>query len=206
MRAPAPRSLKARALMALAQREQSRAELRRKLIAHARADEAAARDATTCKAATRDATTRDATICDAMAEAPAASDALTAEQRVDGVLDWLEGHRYLSDERFAESRVHARAPKFGNVHIRHELKLHHVALSPEAAASLAASEAARAAAVLERKFPQAPVSAAERARQSRFLAARGFSAASIQAALRRRARDRTTASAEAEPVDDDDGL
>lgn len=191
MRAPAPRSLKARALMALAQREQSRAELRRKLLAHARAEDAASCDA--------------AAEAEAEAEAPATIDALTPEQRVDAVLDWLEAHRYLSDDRFAEARVHARMSKFGNVRIRQELKSHRVALAPNAAESLAASEAARAAAVLERKFPQAPASAAERARQSRFLAARGFSSTSIQWALRARASHRTAALAESEPGAADDG-
>lgn len=193
MRAPAPRSLKARALMALAQREQSRAELRRKLLVHARAEDAASCDAAAAAAA------------EAEAEAPATIDALTPEQRVDAVLDWLESHRYLSDDRFAEARVHARMSKFGNVRIRQELKSHRVALAPNAAESLAASEAARAAAVLERRFPQAPASAAERARQSRFLAARGFSSTSIQWALRARASHRTAALAESEPGAADDG-
>ncbi len=165
------RSLKARALQWLAQREQSRVELRRKLLPHAAAEDAAA------------------------AEAGVPPPELTPALRVEAVLDWLEAHRYLSPERFAEARVHARSGRFGNLRIRQELQQHQVALSPDEAQALKDSELNRARAVRERKFSSWPADAAERAKQARFLAGRGFSPEVIGRALRtaRRADDTDTA-------------
>lgn len=168
-----PRSLKSRALQWLAQREQSRVELRRKLLAYAVAADADAR----------------ASVAGAEAAAPsfdaeAAETLLDAETRVDALLDWLEAHRFLSAERFAESRVHARAARFGNLRIRHELARHEVALAPEVQQQLADSELARARAVRARKFPAPPATATESARQARFLGARGFSSDVIRRVLR----------------------
>ena len=139
--------------------------MRRKLLPHAVAELAAA---------TGDGATDP---CDPEASASAAA-------RVDAVLDWLETHNYLSQERFVESRVHARLARFGNLRIRQELKQHQVALSAEAAQALKDSELQRARAVRERKFSAWPVSAAERAKQARFLAGRGFSPEVIGRALR----------------------
>ena len=154
------RSLKARALQWLAQREQSRIELRRKLLPHAVAEARAAEEA----------------------GLPAAE--LPPAARVEAVLDWLEAHQYLSQARFVESRVHARAARFGNLRIRQELKQHQVALPPEAAQALRDSELRRACTVRDRKFTELPANAAERARQARFLAGRGFSPEVIARALR----------------------
>ena len=146
------RSLKGRALALLAQRDQSRVELRRKLLRHALAEDEA--------------------------------NAAPAAARVDALLDWLEAQRFLSQQRFAESRVHARAPRFGNLRIRLELAQHQVVLSAEAAQALADSELERARAVRARKFPQSPLTAAERARQTRFLGVRGFSADVVRRVMR----------------------
>jgi regulatory protein len=153
--------------------------LRRKLLPHAVAELAAA---------TGDGAT-DPTEPEAAASAAA---------RVDAVLDWLETHNYLSQERFVESRVHARSARFGNLRIRQELKQHQVALGADAAQALKDSELARARAVRERKFPLWPADAAERARQARFLAGRGFSPDVISRALRGAPRPR-------DPGDDDGG-
>ena len=152
-------SLKARALQCLAQREHSRAELRRKLLSHLRTREAAGADEAD----------------DARAAGP---------EQVDAVLDWLEAHQYLSPERFIESRVHARASRFGNLRIRQELAQHQLTLSPQAAQALKVSELERARSVWARKFAAAPASAAERAKQTRFLIGRGFSADVIRQLLR----------------------
>lgn len=160
------RSLKARALQYLAQREQSRLELGRKLLPHAQAEEAAAAAAAGEGGA---------------GEAPERAGALA---RVEAVLDWLTAHDYLSQERFVESRVHARASRFGNLRIRQELKQHAVALPPGAAQALKDSEFDRARDVRARKFPQPPSGAAEQARQMRFLMGRGFSPDVIRRVLR----------------------
>ena len=155
-------SLKGRALQLLAQRDQSRVELRTKLLRHAAA-EARAR-----------------------AESEPGEDAGDARQaEVEALLDWLEAHRYLSAERFVESRVHAREARFGNRRIRAELAQHGVTVSPEVARALAESELQRATAVRERRFPGPPCDAAERAAQARFLAGRGFSPEVIQRLVRR---------------------
>jgi regulatory protein len=151
------RSLKARALQWLAQREHSRAELQRKLLRYA---SEAAED-----------------IADSDHAAPLAA-------QVEILLDWLEAHRYLSDERFVESRIHARSQRFGNQRIRHELAQHGLQAGPAAAQALSDSELERARAVWSRKFTGPGVTPAERARQARFLAGRGFSAEVIRALLR----------------------
>ena len=94
------------------------------------------------------------------------------------VLDELEAKGLMSQARFVESLVHRKASRFGTARMRQELQGHGLdqdTLS-EALASLRASELQRALAVWQRKFDQAPADAAERARQMRFLASRGFSA------------------------------
>jgi regulatory protein len=147
-------SLKGRGLQILSQREHSRSELRRKLMVHARAAQAEGEDGS--------------------------ESAPPAVEQVEAVLDWLQANRYLSEERFVESRVHARASRFGNLRIRRELAQHGVALTADAAQQLKDSEAARARDVWSRKFGQVAADAAERARQARFLAGRGFSSEVIR--------------------------
>jgi regulatory protein len=93
---------------------------------------------------------------------------------IEPLLDWLTAHSYLSEQRFVESRVHARAAKFGNRRIQQELAQHRVALDAQASAQLRASELDRARAVWQRKFKELAGDAAGRAKQMRFLAARGF--------------------------------
>ena len=221
------RSLKARALQWLAQREQSRTELRRKLMPHARAEfsahELADREAEDAFVgasagadtsagvrgrapgvdfdpmgcgACRSTSASAGTVAVAVAVAATAADrgqfvgaspvpqVLSAETRVEAVLDWLEAHQYLSQARFVESRIHARAPRFGNLRIRHELKQHQAVLSPQAAQDLKDSELQRACAVRSRKFSASPGNATERARQGRFLIGRGFSHEIVRRALR----------------------
>jgi regulatory protein len=169
-RAKPQRSLKARALQWLAQREQSRAELRRKLMPHAVAEAAAAESSAASD------------FHDSAGSSGAERE--SAATRVEAVLDWLEAHKYLSNERFAESRVHARASRFGNLRIRQELKQHQVALAPEVASALASSELQRARDVLSRRYSEPPATPTERAKRARFLAARGFSPNVIGRALR----------------------
>ncbi|HRK57792.1 MAG TPA: RecX family transcriptional regulator, partial [Burkholderiaceae bacterium] len=105
---------------------------------------------------------------------------------VDQALDQLEAQGMLSDARFVKSRVRVRAPRYGALRIEHELKHH--GLSPElmreAKHALEATEYERALAVWARKFGQVAVQAQERAKQARFLSARGFSAEVIGKVLR----------------------
>lgn len=159
-----PLSLKGRALQWLAQREHSRLELRRKLLRVVRAGYRVG----------------PARAAETLPERSPADD----HAEVDAVLDWLQTHHYLSDERFVESRVHARSARFGNMRIRQEMSQHGVVLTPALIGELRDSEKSRAMEVRERKFGGPPVTLGDRARQARFLAGRGFSADVIWAVLR----------------------
>ena len=174
---PRSLSLKGRALMWLAQREHSRDELRRKLLTRLRAE---ARAAQVAAAAGREAASQDVDDSgeEAIADPRAMQTAAAAE--VDALLDWLEAHRYLSEARFLESRVNARAGRFGTARIGIELARHGVALEGEALQQLRDTELPRAQAVWARKFGAVAASPAERAKQMRFLAGRGFSAEAIR--------------------------
>ncbi|WP_175149154.1 recombination regulator RecX [Paraburkholderia ultramafica] len=100
---------------------------------------------------------------------------------LDTVLDALEAENWLSDSRFAESLIHRRSSRLGTSRILGELKQHAVdqTLVEEASAQLRETELARAQAVWRKKFGQLPETPAERAKQTRFLASRGFSGATI---------------------------
>jgi len=155
-------SLKARALQWLAQREHSRSELRRKLLRVARAEQPQRAESRVAEG-----------------QAAPADDASTGcvdpERCVDQLLDWLQQHRYLSETRFVESRVQARASRYGNLRIRQELAQHGLAADEQTLQQLRQTELARARAVWQRKFGAPAADAHERARQMRFLAQRGFS-------------------------------
>ncbi|WP_175978356.1 recombination regulator RecX [Burkholderia sp. BCC1047] len=103
------------------------------------------------------------------------------DESVDPVLDALEKEGWLSDARFAESLVHRRASRVGVARIVSELKRHAVgdSLVEEVNAQLRETEWTRAQAVWRKKFGALPQTPAERAKQARFLAARGFSSATI---------------------------
>jgi regulatory protein len=100
---------------------------------------------------------------------------------LDTVLDALEAENWLSDSRFAESLIHRRSSKLGSSRILGELKQHALdqTLVEEASAQLRETELARAQAVWRKKFGQLPETPADRAKQMRFLASRGFSGATI---------------------------
>ncbi|WP_428415998.1 regulatory protein RecX [Methylibium sp.] len=157
-------SLKAKALTYLAQREHSRIELRRKLLSHI------------------DRQRRAAASSPLSADTPAP--ALPTEQEIDELLDWLAAKDLLSAGRFVETRVSAREVRFGNLRIHQELAQHGMALDAETAQRLKDSELARARAVWAKRFGSPAVDAAERARQMRFLSARGFSSETVRRVVR----------------------
>lgn len=132
--------MKGRALAALARREHSRVELRRKLAPHAE----------------------------------------SAEQ-LDALLDELQTQRWLSEERFAEQLVNGRGARFGPLRIRQELAQHRLATEvvEPLLQDLRRTERQRAYEVWQRKFDSLPTDLAERGRQQRFLAQRGFSSGAI---------------------------
>jgi regulatory protein len=99
-----------------------------------------------------------------------------AAAQVEALLDRLAARGHLSEARFVEARVHARAARFGNLRIEHELRRHGVAADAATLDRLRGSELDRARQVWRKKFGARAAVPAERARQMRFLSARGFSA------------------------------
>jgi regulatory protein len=104
----------------------------------------------------------------------------------DALLNALEGEGWLSDARFTESVVHRRAARMGTNRIVSELRRHSVddALIQAVGAQLRETERSRAQAVWRKKYGQLPQTPAERAKQARFLATRGFSHETIAQVLK----------------------
>ncbi|WP_206954092.1 recombination regulator RecX [Trinickia acidisoli] len=105
---------------------------------------------------------------------------------LDPLLDALEREGLLSDARFAESVMNRRSARMGASRIVGELRQHGLdgALIESVGSQLRDTERARAQAVWRKKFGQLPQSPAERAKQARFLAMRGFSGATISQILK----------------------
>ncbi len=101
------------------------------------------------------------------------------EESVEALVDSLEREGWLSDARFVESVVHRRAQRVGMTRIVGELRMHGVddSLIEAVGSQLRETELARAVAVWRKKFGALPQTPAERAKQARFLAMRGFSQA-----------------------------
>jgi regulatory protein len=97
-------------------------------------------------------------------------------------LDDLQAKGFICEQRVLESVVNRHAAKHGAARIKQELQAK--GLAPDAIAAavgdLRASELARARALWVKKFDTLPQDAAERARQMRFLAGRGFAGDTIQ--------------------------
>jgi len=146
-----PPSLKGRALRLLATRERSRLELERKLRRHE-----------------------------------------TEPGELARALDALQTKGFIDEKRVVESVLHRRAGKLGAARIRQELQDKGLPVQTirDAMAGLQGSELARARAVWHKKFaatqlPDASgaaraADAADRARQIRYLAARGFGGDTIR--------------------------
>ena len=105
---------------------------------------------------------------------------------VEALLDFLEKNNWLSQERFAESLIHRKASRYGNSRVVAELQSHGVngEVLAELKSELAESETARAVEVWRRKFGTVAQDAHERAKQMRFLMARGFSQRAVREALK----------------------
>lgn len=169
--ARAPLSLKARAIGLLAQREQSRAELKRKLL---RIEQQRLRLAATRAAADGDEPA-----------AEESQDTGVDEAAVDALLDSLAAAGYLNETRFVESRLHLRAGRFGAQRIQQELAQHGLKLDAEQQDALRSTELERAREVWLKRFGAEPSrDAAEQARQTRFLLARGFAPDVVRRLLR----------------------
>jgi len=96
------------------------------------------------------------------------------------VLDRLQAKGLLSDERMAQGFVRTRAARYGRLRLEQELQHRGLDRSIIAAALPSPQqEFAAALALWRRKFGRVPSTMRERARQSRYLAARGFAPALI---------------------------
>jgi regulatory protein len=97
------------------------------------------------------------------------------------VLDNLAAKDFINEARVVESVVHRRAGKLGAARIKQELQAK--GLEPEAVAQaveqLRGSELERAREVWRKKFGTQAQDAAERGKQMRFLAGRGFGGETI---------------------------
>jgi regulatory protein len=98
------------------------------------------------------------------------------------VLDALQAKDFINEGRVVESVVHRRAGKLGASRIKQELQAK--GLEPQAIAeavqALRASEVERAREVWRKKFGEPAADAAERSKQMRFLASRGFGGDAIR--------------------------
>ena len=105
---------------------------------------------------------------------------------LDTLLDALEREGWLSNERFVESVVHRRGTRLGTSRIVHELKRNGIdeTLIQDAGTELKKTELTRAREVWSKKFGELPTTPAERAKQARFLATRGFNGGTIVKVLK----------------------
>ena len=101
------------------------------------------------------------------------------------VLDELQAKGLIDHQRVAESLLHRRGARLGAARIRQELQGKGLEAQwvAQAVQTLKATELQRAHEVWRRKFGQPPQDAAERGRQARFLAARGFEGEVIRRVL-----------------------
>jgi regulatory protein len=98
--------------------------------------------------------------------------------QLERVLDELQARGFISEARVAASLLHRRAARLGDQRIRQELQSKGLDADTVAQAldQLRGTERERAQAVWQRRFGEPAQDAKERARQMRFLLARGFAA------------------------------
>ncbi|MEY3294790.1 MAG: hypothetical protein RLZZ451_838 [Pseudomonadota bacterium] len=181
---PTPAALKSRALRWLAQRDHSRAELERKLLTHARALARLAEAAAAAQAGP--------------AGPPGALDAFDASDpeaafpdsllrdRIAAVVDGLAAAGLMNEPRMAESLLAAKAPRLGERRLRQLMQQRGLqpALVDATVQQARGTELERAQALWQRRFGSPGATPAERARQMRFLAGRGFGGDVIRRVVR----------------------
>ncbi|RUP24789.1 MAG: recombination regulator RecX [Curvibacter sp.] len=100
-------------------------------------------------------------------------------------LDELQARGFIDEQRVIESLLYRRASRLGAGRLRQELQakgLQGEAVQ-QALAGLRDTELERAREVWRRRFGSLPTEASERARQTRFLMARGFSSEVVRQVL-----------------------
>ena len=110
------------------------------------------------------------------------------EESVDleALLDDFTSRGWLSEKRFVEQTVRAKARKFGPLKIAHHLREKGIDEAGVAAglAQAGSGEGEALAAAWRSRFGRPPIDAAQKARQVRFLQGRGFRLETILAFLR----------------------
>lgn len=170
------------AVAALARREHSRSEIAHKLERKLES----VRRAAAVSAAAPDAGASGTPHPEPPAAAPRASP-LAGVTRADIalVLDRLQSRGLLCDQRMAQVLARTRGARYGRLRIRQELERRGVDRDTIAAVlPPPEQEAAAALALWQRKFGAPPADLKDRARQGRFLAARGFAPAIVAHILR----------------------
>ena len=100
-------------------------------------------------------------------------------------LDELAARDFISEPRVVQSVLHQRASRLGALRLRQELQQKGIGAEAIAGAmeQLKGTELERAREVWRRRFGEPPADMTERARQTRFLLARGFSGEVVRRVL-----------------------
>lgn len=98
-------------------------------------------------------------------------------EQLELLLDALERENWLSNQRFADSLLHRRGSRYGAARVIQEAKTHQLGSEQlgELRDRLRESEPERAREVWRKRFGAPPATPEERAKQIRFMMARGFS-------------------------------
>ena len=114
------------------------------------------------------------------------TDGASAQAQIAAALDELSAHGLISEARVAESVLASQAPRYGARRLRQTLQAK--GLAPALVASTLqqarGTELERARELWRRRFGTVAADAAERARQMRFLAGRGFEGDVIRRVVR----------------------
>lgn len=107
-------------------------------------------------------------------------------EQVEQLLDALVARGWLSEARFAESRANALSRKFGSRKIEYDLRSRGVSdeIVERSLEQARVRELESCRAAWQKKFGASPRDAAERGRQMRFLAGRGFCAETVRLVLK----------------------
>ncbi|WP_454710099.1 recombination regulator RecX [Cupriavidus nantongensis] len=102
-------------------------------------------------------------------------------EQLEQLLDALERENWLSNQRFADSLVHRRGARYGTARVMQEAKTHKLGSAQlgELQQRLRATETERAREVWRKRFGTPPDTPEARAKQIRFMVARGFSRAVV---------------------------
>ena len=108
------------------------------------------------------------------------------KSEVEGAADWCASLGFLNETRYAEGAARRLSAKYGVSRVTHTLRSKGVAEDAIAGVTpdLKDNELAQARAIWTRKFREPPADAGARAKQIRYLQARGFSFDIIKQVIR----------------------